>query len=84
MILAKGNVKLHTEDQCLYSASRENCFDLRHNIAEDGTANISSHAQQGQCCVLSVQRRATMGSSSINTRLSLILDKVVAGLEVPI
>lgn len=86
MILGKGNLKLHTEDQCLCSARKENCFDLRNNIAEDCVANISSHVRQGACCVFSVQYRDNMGFSSTNKYLqiqrSLILDKGVAVSEV--
>lgn len=78
MILGKGHLKRRTEDQWLWSARKENGFDLRSNIAEDCMANISSHVQQGVCCVLSVQYRDNMGFSSTNKYLQirpLILDK---------
>lgn len=55
MILEKENLKLHTEERCLCSASKENCFDIRNNIAEERMANIALHVQQGAYCVLSVQ-----------------------------
>lgn len=86
MVLGKGNFKLHTEDLCLCPATKENCFDLRNSNTEDCMANISSHTQQGVCCVLLVQYRDNLSVSSINKylqiQMSLILDKGVAVLEV--
>lgn len=84
MVLEEGNSKLHTEEQCLSSASKENCFDLRNNILS--IANNSSHVQWGVCCATSVLCRDSTSLSSTNKHLqmqrALILYKGVAVSEV--
>lgn len=71
MVLGEWNLKLHTEEQCLCSASKENCFDLRNNILS--IANNSSHVQWGVCYAPSVLYRDNTSFSSTNKHLQTLI-----------